>query len=379
MKNKKKFGQFFTTNVDYILSGFEECVKNKSVLDPFAGGGDLLSWAKKNGANKVLGLDISKKYESENIKLNDSLKNIPNSEFILTNPPYLAKNKMQKKQKSTYDLSLYEDFYLLAIKNIISSSSEEGIIIIPVNFFSAENSDILRKEFLTKYNITKVNYFREQVFEDTTYNVVSFHYLKKKESSISQTISIVFFPTKEVKTFLLEEKSNYRVAGRELSKIHSIKPLKCIRLTEGHLNKNAGEECLKAFFNDKDTEKEFFIKKKFLSNIKKNIILLNCIDGTTEDSWIKAEDVRKLGKDCLVGKLTSRNIAYVMLPDISLKFQEKIIPMFNEILFSLRKEFNSLFLTNFRDKDRKRISFDFCYKLITYCYEQIKATSVDPT
>ena len=37
-----------------------------------------------------------------------------------------------------------------------------------------------------------------------------------------------------------------------------------------------------------------------------------------------------------------------------------------------RKKYNSLFLTNFRDNDRKRISFDFCYKLITFCYESIK-------
>jgi len=34
---KKQLGQFFTTNSDYILRGFEKFVKNKEITDPFAG------------------------------------------------------------------------------------------------------------------------------------------------------------------------------------------------------------------------------------------------------------------------------------------------------------------------------------------------------
>ena len=39
---EKQFGQFFTTNSDYILQGFEGFVKNKEILDPFAGNQDLI-------------------------------------------------------------------------------------------------------------------------------------------------------------------------------------------------------------------------------------------------------------------------------------------------------------------------------------------------
>jgi len=55
--------------------------------------------------------------------------------------------------------------------------------------------------------------------------------------------------------------------------------------------------------------------------------------------------------------------------------RKKIIIIFNKKLTYLRKKYNSLFLTNFRDNDRKRISFEFCYKLISYCYQEIVANN----
>lgn len=369
--NKKDLGQFFTTNVDHILQGFEVNVNNKSILDPFAGGGDLLKWAQKNGASSVVGLDIDPNLINDHISLNDSLVNIPKSDFVLTNPPYLAKNKMTVEQKTKYIMDTYEDFYLLAINRIIASETQEGIIIIPVNFFSAENSDNLRKEFLNKYIISKVNYFKNQVFEDTTYNVVAFHYYKKTEDSFnSQKLEITIYPDKIIKSFDVEEQFSYRIAGRDLHKLISIKPMKTIRLTEDIVNKNIGDQEIKAFFNDKKDQWIYNVTPEFKKIIKNNIILLNCIDTNgSEEGWIKAEDVRTLGQDCLVGKNSSRNIAYVILSDCPVEYQEKIIPLFNSILNHLRKKHNSLFFTNFRDNDRKRVSFDFCYKLISYCYK----------
>jgi len=42
--------------------------------------------------------------------------------------------------------------------------------------------------------------------------------------------------------------------------------------------------------------------------------------------------------------------------------------LFNKEINRLRDDQFSLFLTNYRDKDRKRISFDFAYKFINYLY-----------
>jgi len=44
---KRDLGQFFTTNADYILQGFEEFIADKEVSDPFAGNQELLNWCQK--------------------------------------------------------------------------------------------------------------------------------------------------------------------------------------------------------------------------------------------------------------------------------------------------------------------------------------------
>lgn len=371
--NKKDLGQFNTTKADYILQGFEPFVKDKEVYDPFAGGGDLLKWAFKNGAKSVSGSDIDSKLVKENIEQNDSLKNIKTVSMIGTNPPYLAKNKMTVQQKKQYPMDDCEDFYLLAVKKILESNTDEFFIIIPINFFSAENSDRVRKELMTKYEIKKVNYFTEQVFDDTTYNVVAFYCVKKTVPSTAQKITINSFPDKTEKIFDLEEEFNYRIAGRELYKITSIKSVKTTRLTEKHMSDFVGNVKIETSYNDLKTPFTYWVKPSFKKIIDQNILVLNCIDTNgSEDGWIHLDDIRSYSENisCLVGKNTSRNLAYVIV-NCSLEQQEKIIPLFNNTLNDLRKKYDSLFLTNFRDNNRKRISFDFCYKLITYCLYQI--------
>ena len=144
------------------------------------------------------------------------------------------------------------------------------------------------------------------------------------------------------------------------------------RQCEDYMAKNNGGEKINALFNDLNTARSYEVSQEVERQIKSNIIVLSCIDtNASEDGWIRAQDIRELGYDCLVGKNTSRNIAYLLLPDISLSVQKKIIPLFNDRLNALRKRYQSLFLTNFRDNDRKRVSFEFCYRLIAHCHKQI--------
>lgn len=89
--------QYFTTNVDYILDEFEQFVANKNITDPFAGKKDLLNWAINHNATSIKGYDIDKSLTDEIVGYNNSLINIPKSDFILTNPPYLAYNKTKDK------------------------------------------------------------------------------------------------------------------------------------------------------------------------------------------------------------------------------------------------------------------------------------------
>ena len=147
---KKQFGQFFTTNSDYILQGLEGFVKNKEVIDPFAGNQDLMRWARKNNSRGVVGFDYDKKYvDDKNVLNNDSINSPGKYKFICTNPPYLHKNKSDKKTKEKFFSgihSFFEDLYQVSIFSILNC--EEGIIIVPLNFLSAENSEKIRNLFL---------------------------------------------------------------------------------------------------------------------------------------------------------------------------------------------------------------------------------------
>ena len=47
MEEKKKLGQFYTTNQEYILNGFKIPNKILNIIEPFAGNGDLKNFIDK--------------------------------------------------------------------------------------------------------------------------------------------------------------------------------------------------------------------------------------------------------------------------------------------------------------------------------------------
>jgi len=205
MDNKKQNGQFFTKNSDYILNGFSSFVKNKNVIDPFAGNKDLFKWAKKSKVKSIKGYDVDKKYTDNKIVfLNDSLNHPKEYSFVLTNPPYLHKNKASQRTKNTYfsgKNNMFEDLYQVSIDSVLSC--REGIIIVPLNFLSAENSQKIRDLFFHTFEVIKLNIFSEQVFEDTTYNVISFYFRKKKNySEINQIPTTIFPEGKKNKSYI---------------------------------------------------------------------------------------------------------------------------------------------------------------------------------
>ena len=162
--HKQNLGQFFTTNSDYILQGFEPFIQNKNVTDPFAGNQDLLNWAKKNNCKNALGFDIDQNFvDNKNVEINDSLNSPKNYDFVCTNPPYLHKNKSSQNIKETFFLgknSCFEDLYQIAIASILNCN--EGILIVPLNFLCAENSSKIRQLFFNKFKtnpVTKLSTF----------------------------------------------------------------------------------------------------------------------------------------------------------------------------------------------------------------------------
>ena len=368
---KKQFGQFFTTNSDYILRGFEKFVKNKEIIDPFAGNQDLIKWVRKNGCKKAVGFDCDKKYvDDKNVFNNDSINSPQKYKFVCTNPPYLHKNKADQKTKERFfsgTYSTFEDLYQVSIFSILNC--EEGILVVPLNFLCAENSQRIRNLFFDKFEIIKLNIFSEQVFEDTTYNVISFYFKIKKENSEKNKIPATIFPEKKKIIFIVERKYNWQFGGDFINRIKNTENhLGIFRLTENYLRSGEYEVEL-AFQNIKD-KKPLRISKDIKKLIEKNVLFLRAIDSKNGKK-IQLEDIRKYGVVGLVGKNTSRNMAHLIFKEeIPINDQIELMELFNEELNRGRSKYLSFFLTNFRDNNRKRISFELAYKLLNYIYDE---------
>lgn len=368
---KKQLGQFFTKDSSYILKGLEKYIKEKKATDPFAGAGDLINWARNNGARSFIGFDIDNRYIDErSVFKNDSLSKPKKYEFIITNPPYLNVNKASKEIKDNYFKdSNFEDLYHLSLNSIMDSC--EGIVIVPINFLSAQNSKKIREVFFSKFKIVEMNYFKQQVFPDTTYNVVAFYY-KKKKNQLEDEFSIEthIYPEGKVINIKLCKKHDWAIGGEILKKIKNQKNLLGVkRLTEKDLEEQKGNMKIEAAYNHVKTRRKFEISREAYDLIQSNIILLKAIDSGSEDGKIALENIRDYEVDCLVSKESSRHMIYLTFEKgLSIEEQKKIIELFNKEINRLRENHLSLFLTNYRDKDRKRIGFDFVYKFINYLY-----------
>jgi len=336
--SKSQLGQFYTTNYQYILSNMKLPENVKTIVEPFVGNGDLLKFIKNKTKYNLEFYDIDPKI-TNTIK-RDTLTNPPNyiNKFILTNPPYLARNK--SKNKDLYDKYECNDLYKCFIINIITNVCEGGIIIIPLNFLSSiRKCDIeLRQHFLEKYSIKIVNIFEEQVFDDTSYAVCSIYFVKKTNDINS--IKMYIYPLKKELNISLTTENNYTIGG-EIYNLNKNKKIKVERATNNNKTSNG------------------------LTNI-----LLKCIDDNINSkiglSIVKDSD-RYIDS---TPNLSARSYATLIItPTISLEKQKNIVEKFNTYFNEQRETYNSLFLTNYRESNsiaRKRISFALVYEIVSH-------------
>src|SRR5574344_1452547 len=204
--------QHFTTNYSDILYNIN--FKPESAIDPFAGNCDLVKYS-ENTKWELYDIDI----KNESVVYNDSLLHPVDytGKSVITNPPYLAKNKT-KYFSEVFRKYHTDDLYKASILSIVGCKN--GILIIPLNFFTDENTSDVRTEFLSRYKVSYVNFFTRQVFDDTTYNVCSFYF---EEGKTSEVIFFDFFDKKTYAT-KLDEKYGFRVGGEFYDKINSVEP-----------------------------------------------------------------------------------------------------------------------------------------------------------
>ena len=173
MDNKKQnLGQFNTKNDVWLRPHIAQYIRDvgaRTVVDPFAGAGDLLYAVNDMPWREVIGYDID---PSLGWPINDGLLDIPYHEdaIVITNPPYLAKNSANRNDFEGYKYfegNNYEDLYQIAIYRVLAKY-EHAVFIIPETFF---NSDFFH-EFIDLYTVIEKNPF---IDTDCPICVVCFH------------------------------------------------------------------------------------------------------------------------------------------------------------------------------------------------------------
>lgn len=296
---------------------------SKEVIDPFAGKGDLLLTLER--FNKISMYDI--KPDSANIIQRDTLKNPINysDKYVVTNPPYLAKNK--NEDKTIYKLYKTDDLYKASIKSIINGNVLGGCLIVPINFLTDDNTEDLRKEFFSKYHIENLNIFTIQMFEYTKYNTCSFNFFKGEQSKNIKTI--VHNKDKLFELNInLEHKYGYRLFGEFYETLNI--PTTVIR-----------------YMPEKHT--------------KHSNIVIYCIDGIKDTSLIRAEYVEEIP---IIKKSDRNTFVPYFTTNYSKEEQLKIVEYFNNFIKENRNKYYNLIFTNFRENNRKRISFELAYRLL---------------
>lgn len=320
--NTKHYSEKFNVLLFDLIDNFDY---TKEVIDPFAGRGDLLFTLDR--FNSVKMYDINPDNDLV-IKRDTLLKPLDfNDKYIITNPPYLARNKSQNKE--IYDKYCVDDLYKASILSIINGNALGGCLIVPINFLTDENTENIRKEFFSKYHINNLNIFKKQMFEYTKYNTISFNFILGEQT---QPIKTIIFSNNNIQEELIELKKEYGY-----------------RLYGEFYNTLPKESTVNRYY---PLKKEFSV----ISNI-----YVHCIDGIKENSKIRAEYVDEIP----VLKQSDRNTFLACFDKKYTKEEQlNIINEFNNFININREKYNNLLFTNFRENNRKRISFDLAYKIL---------------
>ena len=197
-KLKRDLGQFFTRESVWMQPHIRDHLERLSqqytvCVDPFAGEGDLLKVASKQTSIKTIGHDHDAKIcEEHGWKENDSIREpiAEENAFVLTNPPYLAKNSakrigspMVKYFDSGFvpgieegQLKTLDDLYKLAIEKVIQLY-DDSIWIVPESVIQ----DIVKLDEW-RDRLHSVTILEENPFEDTEHPVCVLIFSKSSQS-----------------------------------------------------------------------------------------------------------------------------------------------------------------------------------------------------
>lgn len=330
MDNKKEYGQFMTTQCDKILFGMSIDIES-AFIEPFVGNGDLLHYFDIDAES----YDIDPKIE--NCIERDTIRFPPNydDKFVITNPPYIASNKT--KNDGTREICKKyntNDLYKCFIIELCNQNPIGGIIIIPINFLSSiRKRDIeIRRDFINKFAISRINILADKVFDDTAYSVCAIKFTRESSEDAK-----VYFSERDSIKIQLNQDNNYTIGGH----IYNLNGRsKVSRITKKDKDDEYGATNINAF----------------------------CLDSKNK---IRLEYNPEMAYIDETPNLTSRCFATLrIVPEITIDDQIELVEVFNDFMYDARKKYHSMFLTNYREYGRKRISFNMLFALVSYLLDQ---------
>lgn len=196
-------GQYMTVNADRILENFRDVVKDKFIIDPCAGRGDLLQWAEDNSAKVTQGYDID---VDMGYPVNDMYRSPIDctGAVVVTNPPYLSKNRAD--DKAPFDKWKQSDLYKCYLATLVESNVEEAIIIQPSNFL-CESREKARNLLFQDYSIQYAEHWQEEIFPEVAIGIMVMHI--KKGGSDTQEFDYVNRTSGKITKMLLKKKKGY--------------------------------------------------------------------------------------------------------------------------------------------------------------------------
>ena len=343
VKSKRDLGQYFTRNsiwlrphirrhIETLADRYELCI------DPFAGDGHLLELTQEMGF-RVVGYDIDADICTSRGwgEPNDSIRNVVahDNGFVLTNPPYLAKNSA-KRMKSpmvkyfsagfirTLDdsrLNVLDDLFKLAIEQTLAKY-DDSVWIVPES--GIQDLDDLPH---WKDKLHSITILEDNPFNDTEHPVCVMIFSSSN-------------PAEEVW-------KNDTLLGtyNELRHVHNQTAKGPSALT--HMKFNAPEGTLG----------------------------YRAVDGTREDGSMRIRFCRgeELGYDRSNIKISSRHLTYIEI-ELDGDLLDKVIAEANRRIDHYREATHDVFLTAFMGNTktgerRRRLDYKLARKIFNKAYD----------
>ncbi|MEM4165502.1 MAG: N-6 DNA methylase [Nitrososphaerales archaeon] len=403
---KKKRGLFYTPAEvfrKYVLPKLKDSLWDYTWIDLYCGKGDLIipivKDIEENNRNKFFSehircFDIDEHalslfadrlrqigVKDELIKKNliqlDTLKEFPSFEYSyplyhITNPPYLYKGYMPKTEK-TRDLLQYfkgkreplQDLYQVALFNDLMKGLDKMIYIIPTNFlFGDANANHIRQLIFKYYNLVDLYILEKKVFSDTGTNTCVCFFEKKAIPSEADQIVYATKISKDgekKRAYKLSKKFRWR-AGSEfyefVERFKADKPLDFeYYLMKKDVEANKGDYEVILLDVNNYTKLVAKVNKELHDRIKSNVLFLKTLDtGRFEGRAGLYECKKVFGVD---GIMVSKDYTYRTHPiqiffKSRLSYDEQVFvkDWFNYILNKLREEYDSDFMTTYRESTR---------------------------